>query len=369
MVSNRFSLPPVVECAPYLEKNNKEDSYHSSDDDSSTAESTLIPSSSFSNDTFNGSPAAPPLRRHRGYTTPTAAVLELPTIVEKSLRQKRRLTGTPSSSWSTVLATRCRPASRTKLMKNIIWSLLIVVAVWCMCCDSVLTESDPLQVGTVPTEMERQLFQAKILHNPPGYTFTIILRGSRLSVLRTAVKRYQDCPGVHAIQLDWTGTDSPPPPLDFLDSPKTEQAGSKTRKSVLLLDESVSLSCDDIARGFIEWKRDPVRSVGFFPLVLENGSYALLSDRALFVHRSYYLLTHHHRHYPSRQHPCQEWVLSGRISVMSHKHALAMMMHKSTTVPPDIILDADGASSCHPLVAEKLSVSDLPGTRTIYVGG
>ena len=144
----------------------------------------------------------------------------------------------------------------------------------------------------------------------------------------------------------------------------------KPLKGVLLLDETVvSLTCDDLQRGFSEWRRDPTRSVGFFPLWQEDSRYSMLSDRALFVHRSFL---------PTRtdsatmattttrtlSHACQEWVISARVAAVSQKHAIAMASKSAQRFHDDA-----AHSSCNAVVADALAVSDLPSTGKWFVGG
>jgi len=320
----KFRLPPVIECSQC-------DSFESSQ---STAETTLIPSST------ETSPCSSALR-HRG--TPTRC-FELPTIVEKGAYRRR-----------------LQPPTELFLQEGLskwlvlAWILMFVLSVG-LVVHGLSSSTSSLQVEALPGEMARQLIQSKITQHPPGSSFTIRLKGSRLGLVRKAVDQYSRCPSVHEIQLDWRGS-SAAPSANYFSSNKVVPLKSKTLKGVLLLDETVTLSCEDIKRGFLEWRKDPTRPVGFFPLLQYDSAYSLLSDKALFVHKIYLSGTS-----SSFQHVCQEWVLSGRISTMSEKHPIAMAWKSSKAVT------YSSDTSCVSQVSDALYVPNLPYTNTIFVG-
>ena len=324
----KFRLPPVIEY-------NQCDSLESSQ---STAETTLIPSSSFSPETSPSSSL-----RHRG--TPTQCFFELPTIVEKGIRRRR-----------------LQPPTELILQEGrskwiiLAWTLVFILAVG-LVGSGFPSPTSSLQVEALPAKMRRQLIQSKITQHPPGSSFTIRLKGSRLGLVRKAVDRYSRCPSVHEIQLDWRGS-SAAPSASYFSSNKVATLESKTLKGVLLLDETVSLSCEDIKRGFWEWRKDPSRPVGFFPLLQYNSKYSLLSDRALFVHKIY--LTSAKASF--LHHVCQEWVLSARISAMSEKHPIAMAWKSSKA------MSYSSDPTCQLQVSGALNVPNLPSTDIIFVG-
>lgn len=331
----RFPMPPVIECTNSLDKC---DSFESSQ---STADTTLIPCSSFSTDT---SPST--ALRHRGGAGTPTYTFELPTIVEKG-PYKRRLQHPLD----------CPTSSLHTRWQMIAWTFVFVLALGCIgYMGSPLLSSNPLQMEPLPLEMKRHLLLAKIMQHPPGKSFTIRLQASHVTLLKKAVRRYADCPGVHEIQLDWKGG-HPAPEASFLASPKVVPVRNKPLKGVFLLDETVYLTCDDLARGFSEWRKDPSRSVGFIPLFQKGSHYSFLSDRALFVHRSFLPSTT-----TSTTHACQEWVVSARVAAISRKHAVAVASKSAGTSS----YSAD--PSCHSFVSDSLAVSDLPSTNTIYVG-
>eukprot|EP00977_Amphora_coffeiformis_P009148 scaffold2072_cov162-Amphora_coffeaeformis.AAC.16 len=324
---DKFRLPPVIECSQC-------DSFESSQ---STAETTLIPSSSFSSETSPSSAL-----RQRG--TPTQC-WELPTIVEKGARRRRLQPPT-----ELILQD-----GRNKWM-ILAWTLVFILAIG-LVGYGLPSSKKVLQVEPLPAEMKRQLTQAKIAHHPPGSSFTIRLKGSRLGLVRKAVDRYSRCPSVQEIQIDWRGSTAAPS-TSYFSSKKVVPLESKTLKSVLLLDETVTLSCEDIKRGFLEWRKDPTRPVGFFPLLQYTSKYSLLSDRALFVHKIYLTRTVT----SSFHHACQEWVLSAWISAMSEKHPIAMAWKSSKA------MTYSSDPTCLSLISNSLNVPNLPSTDTIYVG-
>jgi hypothetical protein len=331
--AKRFPLPPVIECTSECAIA-ATDSFGSN---ASTAETSVI-LSSFSNDTSTSES----FLRHRG--TPTTAYFdELPTIVEKSCR-KRRLSPPSISNF---------PKINWRQLVLPLLLLLIVFAWW----RAPNAEVSSVDVGRLPSERNRKSLMEKLLQqHSPGNSFTIRLSGYRSIFLEKAVKRYHDCHGVGEIQLDWRGLGKPPAFL--LENHQVVPVGDLPSKSVLHLDETVSLTCDDLKRGFQEWRRDPTRAVGFFPLVLPDGDYSLLSDRAVFVHRA--LVTE-----LSHSHPCQEWALSARVSALSRKHPIGLASKPSSSV----VGTHPSSVQCHHSITRAVGEKRLPRADSFYVGG
>jgi hypothetical protein len=290
--------------------------------------------SSFSNDTSES------FLRHRG--TPTTAFFdELPTIVEKSCR-KRRLSPPSISNFS-------KFKGRQLILPLIVLSF--VFAWW----KAPSAEVSSIDVGRLPSERKRKSLVEKIQNHSPGNAFIIRLSGYRTSSLEKAVKRYRDCDGVDEIQLDWRGIGKPPSVL--LENHQVAPVGDLSSKGVLFLDESVSLTCEDLTRGFLEWRRDPTRAVGFFPLVLPDGDYSLLSDRAVFVHRAFWKELSH-------SYSCQEWALSARVSALSRKHPIGLVSKPSSGAATRSL-----AVHCHHSIIRAVGEKRLPRADSFYVGG
>ena len=151
---------------------------------------------------------------------------------------------------------------------------------------------------------------------------TIRLTGSRINLLHQSLEIYGRCDKVQQIQIDWTSVDeSFPHGVVSHDSNKivpVTAAKKFVTDAVLLLDESVRLTCEDIERAFQQWKLDPSRIVGFLPD--NDQAFSQLSDQAALVHR----------HYLSRRPPrlvdgpCDLFSLSVFITTVSGKGPVVM---------------------------------------------
>lgn len=124
------------------------------------------------------------------------------------------------------------------------------------------------------------------------------------------------CPSVKSIQVDYRRSPSVVVPASILShrSGKVTSAaaasGTKSRNSgttdaVFMIEEGLIVSCPELEKGFRTWKNDPSRLVGFFgyrgttdsdesgsgglvvPVESGSGSYAYVSDRAVYTHRAY----------------------------------------------------------------------------------
>jgi hypothetical protein len=213
----------------------------------------------------------------------------------------------------------------------------------------------------------------KIANKPPGDELTIQLRGGRLDLIQQSLDAHSRCTVVKEIQIEWlpdSGSGNLPPSLMYHDGGKTTEIGKLSTNAVFLLSEEIVFSCDEIERGtcrqsrllfvpqatvlltfqlfataaFRTWQEDPSRLVGFFPfrqtashsgrgndsgiekVPASGGSYSLLSDTAVFVHRLYIQSLPYIRQ-PT---PCKTFLLSLQVSVVTAKPPVAVAVAAHT---------------------------------------
>ncbi|KAG7356670.1 glycosyl transferase family 64 protein [Nitzschia inconspicua] len=138
----------------------------------------------------------------------------------------------------------------------------------------------------------------------PENEYTIVLRGGRLDLLQQSIDNYARCSSVKEVQIDFEGTSAIPITLLSHVSRKVVPASeSLPTSAVFLLSEGIMVSCTDMERGFQAWRKDPRRLIGFLGykgsfhdakssvelqlVVPGTGSYAFVSDRAMFIHKLY----------------------------------------------------------------------------------
>jgi hypothetical protein len=214
---------------------------------------------------------------------------------------------------------------------------------------------------------DAEIVRQKIANKAPGDELTIQLRGGRLDLIQHSLDAHSRCTVVKEIQVEWlpdSDGGNLPPSLLYHDGGKTSEIGKLSTNAVLLLSEETVFSCDEIERGtcrqsrllfvpqatvlltfqlfattaFRTWQEDSSRLVGFFPFRLtasnsrrgndsgiENvpesgGSYSLLSDTAVFVHRLYIQSLPYIRQ-PT---PCKTFLLSLQVSVVTAKPPIAI---------------------------------------------
>jgi len=123
---------------------------------------------------------------------------------------------------------------------------------------------------------------------------TIRLQGEFLHRMVASIDRHAPCHAVHQVQVD-------PELLKVLHHAKlvADTAPVET-DGILMLDEAMELSCDQIEQMMQLWQQDVVRPVG-----VSAHATALASDRALLVHRFW---THQVPELPEAD--CSEYSLS-----------------------------------------------------------
>jgi len=253
--------------------------------------------------------------------------------------------------------------------------------------------------------------------------YTIRIKGSRLDLISQSLDFHHQCLSVKSVQVEWTDS-SRPLPKSILNhkSGKVEMMQKPKTTALLLLDEDVILSCDEIERGasltvpsldiyllitdtglhgshpfffsfyylpftaFREWRKDPSRLVGFYPyhhldakqqqessslrskpdyrfrpVSRGEGAYSILADRAVFVHNLYL------RSLPSDPHNCQQLGLSIVVSSITSKPPIAVMSNPQTIqqAKKRIKMSEDDSRKCQQWIQSTRAIQLLDQTATI----
>ena len=199
---------------------------------------------------------------------------------------------------------------------------------------------------------------AKVSHKEKG--LTVLLTGSRINMMHQSVETYNTCEKVRQIQINWTSTDdSFPVTLLSHDTNKIVAHSASTdfeTDAVMLLDEGVRLTCEDLERAFQQWKLDPSRIVGFLP---DNDEvFSQVSDQAVLVHRYYVSKM------PQRMNdkPCQHFALSVFVTAVSGKGPVVLVS--------DLIHNRhfNVASKCLDVLSVAAGRPPMPPVSTRYIG-
>jgi len=167
--------------------------------------------------------------------------------------------------------------------------------------------------------------------------FSILLRGSRPDLLLQSLDRHVRCRSVGQVQIDWTNKDGdgdiPRSLLEHRSGKVLEVDKTISADAVLLLDEGLGFSCNELERGYLEWRNDPARVVGLLP---RHAGGPFVSDAAAFVHR---LLLVKRPVYLNDK-ACQRLALSAQLSKLSSKESVSVL-----TKPVQFILDGEPAEN------------------------
>lgn len=87
----------------------------------------------------------------------------------------------------------------------------------------------------------------------PSRSFTIKLSGSRLDLLQQSIESHSKCALVDQVQVDWHSELPLPKKILRHASRKVAKVGDLLTDAVLLLDEDVMLSCEELERGAYDW--------------------------------------------------------------------------------------------------------------------
>jgi hypothetical protein len=155
--------------------------------------------------------------------------------------------------------------------------------------------------------------------------------------------------------------------LLYHESRKVTHMGRTHTDAVLLLGESVQLSCEDLERAYHEWMLDPVLLVGFLPLRdRDEGSYALLSDHALFTHKLYLDSIDNTTSLQFESH-CQHLAFSAYVTALSSKSPVAIASNIGTAAP-STYKSGSKEKECVKQITEATGLHSLPEAATTYVG-
>ena len=215
-----------------------------------------------------------------------------------------------------------------------------------------------INIGRLPPRRKAQRIVQKIENHVPRKSYTIRLTGDRIDLLHQSLDHHAYCLGVSHVQIHWNGNELPESLLNH-NSGIVEATDKLSTDAVLLLDAGIHFSCKELQRAFHQWRADPARLVGFFPL-RERESYSLVSDRAVFVHRLYLDQTTT----KGSSSKCQHLVLSARVSTMSTKHPVAVAAKPHLIAQPKDV----GGLECVPLLTKVIGMQSLPKAKTAYVG-
>ncbi|EPS72158.1 hypothetical protein M569_02599, partial [Genlisea aurea] len=131
------------------------------------------------------------------------------------------------------------------------------------------------------------------------FTLVAMTYDARIWNLKIYVKHYSRCSSVREIVVVWN-KGVPPRPEDF-DSAVPVRVRVEGRNSlnnrfkadpliatrgVLELDDDIIVSCNDVERGFLVWRRNPEKIVGFYPRYV-SGEMKYLGERHAREHGGY----------------------------------------------------------------------------------
>jgi hypothetical protein len=221
----------------------------------------------------------------------------------------------------------------------------------------------------MPSKQQARKLLHKIQRQPLRGGVTVRLQGDRIDLLLQSLDRLARCPSVENVQIGWGDQNKQAVPelLLYHKSRKVTPVGPTHTDAVLLLEESVQLSCEDLERAYREWMLDPVLLVGFLPFrERDEGSYALLSDHALFTHKLYLDSIENTTSLQSESH-CQHLTFSGYVTALSSKSPVAIQSNLGRAAP-STFKSGSNEKECVKQITEATGLHSLPHAATVYVG-
>lgn len=210
------------------------------------------------------------------------------------------------------------------------------------------------------TRLKQKIEKRSALLKTVDNRFTIRLSGNRLDLLHRSLEHHAHCDDILQVQIHWTAKDESFPVALLAHSSRkvvaAQYASQTTTDAVLLLEEGITLTCENLNHAFREWKLDPSRIVGFLPD--NKGNFSQLSDSAAFVHRHY--LSNRPQHTISGN--CQHFVLSAFITTVSGKGPILIV---SNILGKEQIFDNN---SCIAILSLAAGNDLLPAIATRYLG-
>ena len=325
-----------------------------------TASLTKDPSlaSSFSNDTLEDCYSVSPeqirhLRMRRGgFCGSLSAPEEISLLGEELLIERYNLLDDDG-----VLQSHSRQGKKTGKYQliTLLW-IVLLLGFWSILESLRRSEKWPMPSRRLVVKIGKR--SAKVAHKETG--LTVLLSGSRINLLHQSLETFENCDKVRQIQINWTSSDdSFPVNLLSHDTNKVVALSPSSdfeTDAVMLLEESVQLTCEDLERAFHQWKLDPSRIVGFLP---DNDQvFSQVSDQAVLVHRYYVSKM------PQRMNddPCQHFSLSVFITAISGKSPVVLIS--------DLIHNRrfNVASKCLDVLSVAAGKLPMPPSPTRYIG-
>ena len=193
---------------------------------------------------------------------------------------------------------------------------------------------------------------------------TLRLAGDRLDLLQRSIDKHAPCQAITEIQVDWRGRQKLPRSLLSHVSDKVRPFGSVSSNGVLVLDESVTLSCREIERAFSEWKDDSSRLVGFSGLHTYIESFLLLSSKAMVCHKQYLDLFDDNAEFVDT---CSNLIFSARVSAVTGSSPAVVAAKPRVMKSVNVMFDKYG---CLSQLLEAMEASELPksDSEITYIG-
>jgi hypothetical protein len=220
----------------------------------------------------------------------------------------------------------------------------------------------------LPSKQRARKLVHKIERRPLRAGFTVRLKGDRIDLLLQSVDRLARCPSVKDVQIEWDQQNREiPESLLYHKSRKVVPMGKTNTDAVLLLEQSVQLSCEELERAYNEWVLDPVLLVGFLPLRdRDEGSYALLSDHAVFTHTLYLDSIDKTSSLQTKSH-CQHLAFSAYVTALTSKSPVAIRSNPGRAAPTKHE-SGSREKECVKQLTEATGLHSLPEEGMTYVG-
>ena len=246
---------------------------------------------------------------------------------------------------------------------------LRVLATMAICATLILVKAIAVAASKhprwkLPASSKTSRILTHIRQQPVGKGLTLRIRGSHVDLLTRSLEQHVGCPLVKNVQIDWLSPNFHIPESllnhpsnsvqDLLSRPKVET------EAIMLLDEGVLLSCDDLERAWNEWQLDPSKLVGFLPFQHSSDtSYSLVSDEAALFHRFYLHTVQHAALSPE----CQKLALSAWVTAISHTAPIAMQSD-----PIFLRARVETPEKCSLEALQATGLSALPTSPASYIG-
>lgn len=222
----------------------------------------------------------------------------------------------------------------------------------------------------LPARDKVQAALTYIRKQPVSNGLTIRLRGQSIDLIHQSLQQHSHCPMVRRIDIDWTADTEDAPSADMFAQYPTKvrtKPSKPATDAILLLDEGIYLSCEQLEKGFNEWRQNPTALVGFLPMHLSQDpsipSFSLVSDGALVMHRFY----QHALRYAHLHAECQHVAVSAWVTALTGQGPTAM-----AGGPLMVNTEAEhklyATRECQTQALEATGLNALPVTRMTMLG-